>query len=106
MGDHDAAHLVAGQVVRNPLRQLLPEAVGGVLAVDLGDLLARQGQLREIGNRRQQGFDAELGRHVADDLGGRAGGPGDRATGAQNDEKRPAALHFLDGWMKIQSLDG
>ena len=107
MRHHHGTHRRVVQVRLHALRQRQPDGAVHVLAVDLRDLLGRQGaagRLRQPGHGIDQRLHPDLPRHIAHVVARRLGAPGDRAPRAQHDDFLRVHLHPPRNWLKIQIL--
>jgi hypothetical protein len=86
VGDHDALHLGAREVVSQPLRQPLPAGVVHVLAVELRELLGLDRQRRGNDDAAQEFLHAQFPDPIADVVVRAGGTSGDGAAGPQQHE--------------------
>ena len=102
VGDDDRRDLGPREVAGDAPGERAPGGEVHVLAVELRDLLALDG---DAGRDRQRGDERrhrQRRRPIGDVVVGRRGAAGDRAAGAEDDEDSGGALHSGENWMKIQ----
>src|SRR6185369_5669618 len=102
VGDDDRRDLRAREMSGDARGKRPPGGEIHVLAVELRDLLALEGNAGGERERADEGRDRQRRRPVGDVVVGRGGASGDRSAGAEDDDDSRSALHSGENWMKIQ----